>query len=147
MNYPVSRSLCFRALAWHAAAMRFRRWRHADSRIAWRSGRWGGAGAKMTCSSLRTSGNVRPSAAFPPQPPRLQDQEPHRQHHQGHVVVEAPPAADLVVVQAHLLLAPQEAVLDRPAVMPRLRQLPQRAISARVAQVVLDVGRLVTAPL
>src|SRR5215467_3747057 len=147
MNYPISRNLSFRAFAWHMAAMRFRRWRHWDSRIAWRSGRLGVAGAKMTCSSLRTSGNVRPSSAFSPQPPCLQDQEPHRQHHQGHVVVEAAPAADLIVVQAQLLLAARETVLDRPAVMPRLRQLQQRAIRPRIAQVVLDVGGLVTAPL
>src|SRR5262250_2051062 len=127
MNYPVSRNLSLRAFAWHMAAMRFRRWRHSDSLIACRSGRSGVAGAKMTCSSLRTSGNVRPSAVFSPQPPRLQDQEPHRQHDQGHVVVEAAPAADLIVVQPHLLLAAQEAVLDGPAVMRRLRQLQQRA--------------------
>src|SRR5262249_42219776 len=100
--------------------MRLRLWRHSESRIACRSGCLGISGAKMTCSSLRTSGNVKPVAVFSPQPPRLQDQEPHRQHDQGHVVVEAAPAADLIVVQAHLLLAAQEAVLDRPAVMPRL---------------------------
>ena len=58
----------------------------------------------MTCSSLLTSGNVRPVSVFPPSA-APQDQEPHRQHDQGHVVVEAAPAADLIVVQTHFLLA------------------------------------------
>src|SRR5689334_5955660 len=106
--------------------MRFRRWRHSESLMACRSGCLGVAGAKMTCRSLLTSGNVRPSAVFSPQPPRLQDQEPHRQQDQRHVVVEAAPAADLVVVQTQLLLAAQETVLDGPTVVRRLRQLQQR---------------------
>src|SRR5262249_56913213 len=121
---------------WEGGALGFRRWRHADSWIACRSGCLGVAGAKMTCSSLRTSGNVRPVSVFFPQAPRLQDQEPQRQHHQGHMVVKAAPAADLIIVQPYLLFAAQETVLDGPAVMPRLRHLPQRAIRPRVAQVV-----------
>ena len=57
------------------------------------------------------------------------------------MVVEAAPAADLVVVQPQFLLASKETVLDRPAVMSGLRQLQERAISAGVAQVIFDVGR------
>src|SRR4051794_19484643 len=100
--------------------MRFRRWRHFESLIARRSGCLGGSGAKMTWSSRRTSGSVSPSSVFFPQTPGLQDQEPKRQHHQGHVVVKAAPATDLIVVQPHFLLAAQETVLHRPAVVPGL---------------------------
>ena len=54
-------------------------------------------------------------------PPRLQDQEPHRQHDQSHVVVKAAPAPDLIVVQPQFLFATQKTVLDGPAGMPGLR--------------------------
>ena len=100
--------------------MRFRRWRHSEIRIACRSGCLDGPGAKMTWSSLRASGSVRPFSVFFSHPPRLQDQEPQRQQDQGHMVVKAAPAPDLIVVQPQFLFATQKTVLDGPAGMPGL---------------------------
>src|SRR6266403_3280764 len=108
------------------------------------SGRPGASGAKMTCNNLLTSGSVMPVSVFSPQPPLLQHQEPKSQHRQGHVMVPTAPATHLVIIQAHFLLAAQEAVLDGPAVMSCLHPLQQRAIWSGVAQVVLDVWRLIT---
>src|SRR5438445_10340464 len=100
------------------------------------SGCVGGSGAQMTWNNLRTSGSVRPVAVLPPQTPLLQHQEPQRQHHQRHVMMPTAPAPDLVVIQAQLLLAAQEAILDGPAVMTCLRHLQQRTLRRGVADVV-----------
>src|ERR1051326_838071 len=123
MNYPVSRNCFFQALArtfaWLVRATWLRPCRHAARVIACRTGSPSTATASTTCSSRRVSGTVRPVVVFPPQPPRLQYQEPQRQQHQRLVVLPAAPPQDLVVAQAQLPLAAQEAVLDRPACVPR----------------------------
>src|SRR6266496_3204250 len=139
MNYPVLRNLCFLALAWHSLAIRFRSCRHSDRLIACRSGYAGISGAKMTCNNRLTSGSVMPVAVFFPQAAPLHLQEPQCQHHQGHVMVPAAPAADLIVVQTHLLFASQKAVLGWPAIMTRLRQCQQRTVRSGSAHVVFDV--------
>src|ERR1700756_5716821 len=132
MNYPVRRKLWFLAFAWHMLAMRLRLCRHSESLMTWRSGWAGGSQAKTTCNNLRTSGSVIPVSVFFPQTPFLQHQEPQRQHHQGHVVVIAPPTTHLVVVQTHFLFATQKTVFHRPAIVPRLRHLQQRTIGSGV---------------
>src|SRR5437870_428980 len=146
MNYPVFRNRSFRALPWQSLAIRFRCCRHSERLITCRSGCVGGSGAKMTCNNLLTSGSVMPVSVFPPQAPLLQQQEPQRQHGQRHVVVPTTPATHLVVIEAYFLLATQKAVLHWPTVMACLHHLQQRAVRGGVAQVVLDVGRLITTP-
>src|ERR1043166_2062958 len=117
MSYPVSRNCVLRArvLAWHCWASRFRRCRHVEIAMAWAKGLRGATPASTPCNSRRASGSVIPASLFFPQPPLLQGQEPQGQHHQRLVVVPAAPALDLVVAQPQLILATQEAVLDRPA--------------------------------
>src|SRR6266487_2671606 len=113
MNYPVLRNCCrrarARALAWHRRARWLRCCRQSEIAIACANG-WGGAATANTArSNRRASGSVIPATLFFPQPPLLQGQEPQRQHHQRLVLVPAAPALDLVVPQAQLVLAPQEA--------------------------------------
>src|SRR6266849_3243639 len=146
MNYPVFRNRSFRARAWQSLAIRFRCCRHSERLITCRSGCEGSSGANMTCNNLLTSGSVIPVSVFSPQAPLLQHQEPQGQHGQCHVVVPTTPATYLVVIQAYFLLAAQKAVLDRPTVMACLHHLQQRAVRSGIAQVVLDVGRLITTP-
>ena len=88
-----------------------------------------------------------PVSVFFSQPVLLQDQEPKRQHDQSHVMVKAAPATNLIVVQPHFLLAPQKTILDGPAVMPGSCHFQQWAVRGRVAQVVLDIGCLITTAL
>src|SRR5262249_46271051 len=141
MIYPVSRN-CFlralaRAFAWLLRATWLRACRQSDSVIACSTGSPSTATASTACSSRRVSGTVRPVAVFPPQPPRLQHQEPQRQQHQRLMVLPPPPTQDLVVAQAQLPLAAQEAVLDRPARVTHPHQRYQRTIRRRITQVVL----------
>src|SRR2546421_10584129 len=104
MIYPFFRNRFRRVWAWLSRARRLRRCRKAERSITPWTGSGGGGGLSNPCNRRRTSGNVRPSATFFPQPPGLQLQEPQGQQHQGHVVVPAQPATDLVGVQAHFLL-------------------------------------------
>src|SRR5919198_2561435 len=151
MNYPVSRN-CFlralaRAFAWLLRATWLRACRQSDSVIACSTGSPPPTTPSTACSSRRVSGTVRPVVVFPPQPPRLQYQEPHRQQHQRLVVLPPAPPQDLVVAQAQLPLAAQEAVLDRPARVPHPRQRRQRAVRRRITQVVLRLRLLVATAL
>src|ERR1700730_15537199 len=116
MNYPVFRNLSFLACAWQSLAIRFRCCRHSERLITCRSGCVGVSGANMTCNNLLASGSVIPVSVFPPQAPPFQHQEPKCQHHQRHVVVPTAPTSNFVVVQTYLLLSPQEAVFNGPAV-------------------------------
>src|SRR5271155_4670668 len=147
MNYPVFRNRSLRALAWQSRATRFRCCLHADRLITCRSGCAGASGAKMTCNNLLTSGSVMPVSVFFPQTPLLQHQKPQSQHRQRHMVMPATPATNLVVVQTYFLLATQEAIFNWPTAMACLHHFQQRTVRSGIAQVVLDVRRLIAAPL
>src|SRR2546421_13014309 len=64
------------------------------------------------------------AGVFPPQLQSLQLEEPQRHQRQGHMVMPTHPTADFVVIQADLLVALREQLLDPVPRPMHLRHLP-----------------------
>src|SRR5438067_1392473 len=113
----------------------------------------------LTCSAIsRALGGRFPSSAvqiartcdtvigrfFFPQPQPLQLQKPQRQQCECHVVPPPHPRAHLVVVQAHLLVALLQHLLDAVMLPTRRYHLGQTHLLGGVTQRVPRLGLLLT---
>src|SRR5579872_2550939 len=71
-----------------------------------------GAGSRSSSVNTCRTWDAVTAGVFPPQTQTLGLQEPQRQQRQGHVVLPAHPAPDLVLGQPHLLLALLQPLLN-----------------------------------
>ena len=65
------------------------------------------------------------------EPPFLQGKQ-HRHHHEGHMMMPAPPTAYLVVAQPHVLFAMLQGAFNPVALPLQERQPRRRRIGRRV---------------
>src|SRR5262249_28629707 len=104
-----------------------------------------GAGSRNSSVNTCRTCDAVTAGVFPPETQPLGLQEPQRQKRQGHVMLPAHPAPDLVVCQPHLLLALLQPLLEPLSCPVCPRQLPTPGLTG-VRQGVPRPGHRLAAP-